>query len=83
MSEMPLRALSNPAESSPVDSSALPVTTLATPVDAASQAVEPTLRDHELLAAVLPHDVPGADIRDAPLPMHSGVRDLTPWCYDR
>lgn len=76
--EMTLRALPDRA-----DSSARAVTSLATTVNAASQAVEPTLPDHELLAAVLPHDVPGDEIRDSPLRMYAGVQDIAPWCYDR
>ena len=40
--------------------------------------VESQQRDHELLTAMLPRD----EIRDAPLRMYPGSRDVVPWRYD-
>lgn len=75
ISEAQLRALPNRAESR-----ALVVTTLATSVDAATQALEPMQGGQELLAAVLPRDEPDGEARD---PMYSGSRDVVPWRYNK
>ena len=69
VSEAQVRVLSALTESTAATANA--VATAARPVSSS--------RDQELLEAVLPQD----SVRDAPLRMYSGSRDVVPWRFDR
>ncbi len=70
VSEMQVRALSALLDSTSATATSTAVAIVASPA--------PSSRDHELLEAVLPRD----SVRDAPLRMYSGSRDVVPWRFD-